>query len=308
MLKPLARATARLALPIVAVAFGCGLASSADSARPPAKILTAAAELAKGFQKPPDSARPWVWWFWLNDNVTKATITADLQELKDKGIGGVTVYSLAALQGHVASGPHFMSPQWRELFRHTVREADRLGLGVSLMPCSGWNAGGPWIAADDACKKFVQSKLTVKGPRKFAEKLPRPPMLERYWDVNVQAFPAQPLSPGPSNPAQQRLLAIKSAQDSAGDLPLTPIRHVCDAILTPLKPIPGETAIDPAKVIDLATKLAPDGTLTWDVPEGQWTILRTGCTLTGTRTTCGAPGDDGWEADPLRAAAHRQPF
>ena len=70
----------------------------------------AADELAKGFQNPPDSARPWVWWFWLNNNVSKTSITADLEELKAKGIGGVTVYSLAALQGHVASGPHFMSP------------------------------------------------------------------------------------------------------------------------------------------------------------------------------------------------------
>ena len=60
-------------------------------------ILAATAEeLAKGFQNPPDSARPWVWWFWLNNNVSKQSITADLEELKDKGIGGVTVYSLAA--------------------------------------------------------------------------------------------------------------------------------------------------------------------------------------------------------------------
>ena len=272
-------------------------------------VDAAADDLAKGFQTPPDSARPWVWWFWLNNNVSKESITADLQELKDKGIGGVTVYSLAALQGPVASGPHFMSPAWRELFRHAVREADRLGLGVSLIPCSGWNAGGPWLAADDACKKFVQSQVTIKGSRKFAEKLPQPPMLERYWDVNVQAFPSQPpLGPGQQDPARQRLLAIKSAQDSAGDLPPTPIRQLCDAPLAPLKPTPGETPIEPAKVIDLTARLAPDGTLTWDVPEGQWTILRTGCTLSGARTTCGAPGNDGWDADPLRAAAIENHF
>ena len=166
----------------------------------PASALRAAEDqLAKGFQSPPNSARPWVWWFWLNNNVSKQSITVDLEELKAKGIGGVTVYSLAALCGPVASGPAFMSPEWRELFRHTVRKADRLGLGVSLIGCSGWNAGGPWVAADNACKKFVQTSLSVKGPRKFAEKLPRPPMLERYWDVNIQAFPAQP----PPNPARR---------------------------------------------------------------------------------------------------------
>ena len=60
-------------------------------------------------------------------------------------------------------------------------------------------------------------------------------------------------------------------------------------------------------MIDLTTKLAPDGTLTWDVPEGQWTILRTGCTLNGTRTQRG-PGNDGWDADPLRATAIEDHF
>ena len=199
----------------------------------------AADELSQGFQTPPGSARPWVWWFWLNNNVSKESITGDLEELKAKGIGGVTVYSLAALRGPVPSGPAFMSPQWRELFRHAVREADRLGLGVSLVGCSGWNAGGPWVGADDACKKFVQSSLSVKGPRRFAEKLPQPPMLERYWDVNVQAFPAQPpLSAARLDAAQQRLLAIKSAQDSAGDLPATPIRQLHETPLAELKAVP----------------------------------------------------------------------
>jgi hypothetical protein len=268
-----------------------------------AAATAAADELAQGFHNPPDSARPWVWWFWLNNNVSKESITLDLQELKDKGIGGVTVYSLAALQGRVPSGPAFMSSQWRDLFRHAVREADRLGLGVSLIGCSGWNAGGPWLTADDACKKYVQTTLNVKGPRKLAEKLQQPPTLERYWDVNVQAFPAQPPPSSPPDAARQRLLAIKSAQDCGGDLPATPIRQICEAPQAPLAPAPGETPIDPAKVIDLTAKLAPDGTLTWDVPPGNWTILRTGCTLNGTRTTCGATGDSGWDADPLRAAA-----
>jgi hypothetical protein len=263
-------------------------------------------ELSRGFQNPPDTARPWVWWFWLNNNVSKESLTRDLEQLKAKGIGGVTVYSLAALRGPVPSGPAFMSPQWRELFRHTVREADRLGLGVSLVGCSGWNAGGPWLTPADACKKYVQSTLTVKGPRKFAKKLPQPPTLERYWDVDLQAFP----SPPPSQPdaARQRLLAIKSAQDSAGELPPTPIRRLCETPLAKLPPAAKPSAIDPATVIDLTARLAPDGTLTWDVPKGQWTILRTGCTLNGTRTQCGAPGNDGWDADPLRAAAIEDHF
>lgn len=269
--------------------------------------LAAADDLAAGFRNPPGTARPWVWWFWLNNNVSKESITRDLEQLKAKGVGGVTVYSLAALRGPVPLGPAFMSPQWRELFRHAVAESDRLGLGVSLVVCSGWNAGGPWVTPDDACKKYVQSKLTVKGPKAFVKKLPQPPTLVHYWDVNVQAFPT-PATVAASDANRQRLMAIKSAQDSAGELPPTPIVELRETPLAELKPLPNEAVIDPGKVIDLTAHLASDGTLTWDVPKGQWTILRTGCTLNGTRTQCGAPGNEGWDSDPLRAAAIKHHF
>lgn len=39
-------------------------------------------DLDKGFLSPPDSARPWVYWFWLNGNITREGITADLEAMK----------------------------------------------------------------------------------------------------------------------------------------------------------------------------------------------------------------------------------
>ena len=47
--------------------------------------------LARGFVHPPDSARPWVYWFWLNGNITREGITADLEAMKRVGIGGVLI-------------------------------------------------------------------------------------------------------------------------------------------------------------------------------------------------------------------------
>ena len=40
-----------------------------------------AEELARGFQTPPPSARPWVYWFWLDGNITKEAVTADLEAM-----------------------------------------------------------------------------------------------------------------------------------------------------------------------------------------------------------------------------------
>lgn len=47
------------------------------------------AELRVGFATPPPSARLRCYWWWLNGNTDKATITHDLEEMKAKGFGGV---------------------------------------------------------------------------------------------------------------------------------------------------------------------------------------------------------------------------
>ncbi len=47
--------------------------------------------LQKEFVAPPPSARPWVYWFWLNSNITKEGMTADLEAMKRVGIGGVLI-------------------------------------------------------------------------------------------------------------------------------------------------------------------------------------------------------------------------
>ena len=99
----------------------------------------------------------WTWWFWLGDKVDEASITKDLEELKAQGIAGVTVYSLSG-PGVPGKGPNYMSPEWRELWKHTLKEADRLNLGVSTMLCSGWNAGGPWIKPEQACKRHRERR------------------------------------------------------------------------------------------------------------------------------------------------------
>ncbi|MBB3221966.1 glycosyl hydrolase [Pseudoduganella umbonata] len=70
---------------------------------------------------------------------------------------------------------------------------------------------------------------------------------------------------------------------------------------------PGEI-VDPAAVVDLTARLAPDGSLDWQAPPGDWTILRLGHTPTGARTKHGYPGALGLECDKLSAHATRVQF
>lgn len=264
---------------------------------------------------PPNSARMWTWWFWLSDRVDRRSITKDLEAMKAQGIGGVTVYSLSDPGVNTtAHGPDYMSPGWCELFEHTVREAKRLGLGLKTMLCSGWNAGGPWISPELACKEYTYSELTLTGPQHFRGELPHPTSDPRFYrDVSVQAFRISPHpSSLPPNPAQvearNALLALKNGRDSLGQSGKVPIQEICDAPLKPLPPEPDGAFLDKASCIDLGANFNESGTLDWAVPEGKWLVYRMGCTLTGRKTSRSSPTGEGLEGDPLDPAAMESQF
>ncbi|MHB8969816.1 MAG: glycosyl hydrolase [Pirellulaceae bacterium] len=146
-------------------------------------------DLERQFASPPNAAKPRVYWWWLNSRVSKEGITRDLEEYSAKGIGGVLLFDAGGEAGPLPSGPSFMSVEWRELFKHALGEADRLGIEVSVNLCSGWDAGGPWISLEQAAKCFVQSQLRVAGAQRFAGQLPQPPgNVAHYRDVVWQAF------------------------------------------------------------------------------------------------------------------------
>ena len=105
-------------------------------------FVVSAAPLDDGFQNPPASAKPQTWWHWMNGNVTKEGITADLESMKRVGIGGATIVNADCGIPH---GPvNFMSPEWREDVKFAVSEANRLGLELCIENCAGWSSRGAW--------------------------------------------------------------------------------------------------------------------------------------------------------------------
>ncbi|HLH52689.1 MAG TPA: glycosyl hydrolase [Verrucomicrobiae bacterium] len=128
-------------------------------------------ELEAGFEHPPDSARPWVYWFWIDGNVTKSGITQDLESMRRVGIGGALLMDVTQ---HFPQGPvSFGSPLWLDMFDHAVREAGRLGLELSVNNSGGWSgSGGPWITSALAMQKIVSSKTNLTGPAHFRAALP----------------------------------------------------------------------------------------------------------------------------------------
>jgi hypothetical protein len=156
--------------------------------------LFAAGPLETGWDDPPREARLRAYWWWLNGCVTKEAITRDLEEMKAKGFGGALICDADGSDqrgnDRAPHGPTFLTPQWRELYKHALREAARLDLEMSLNIQSGWNLGGPTVTADDAGKKLVWSEIRVNGPGKIEQQLPEPSSRDGYYrEAYVVAYP-----------------------------------------------------------------------------------------------------------------------
>jgi len=253
-------------------------------------------KLRTEFATPPDSARPWVYWYFMEGNMTRDGITADLEDMKRVGLGGGIFLEVNI---GIPVGPvKYMSPQWLSLMGHAVHEADRLGLGIDLGTGPGWcGTGGPWVPPEQAMQHLVASVTTVKGPSHFQGALARPharepffgrgtltPELMKQWenfyrDEAVLAVPT-PSPGGKIDDLDGKSLVYRGAYSSQPNVP---------AFLKPNHAEgPAGSAVASKSVIDITPKLSTSGELTWDVPPGNWTIYRFGRTLTG-QTTRPAP-------------------
>ena len=95
--------------------------------------------LRRGFENPPDSAKPRVWWHWMNGNITKEGIQADLEWMKRVGIGGFQNFDAALSTPQIVDHRLvYMTPEWKDAFRYAATLADQLGLEMAIAGSPGW--------------------------------------------------------------------------------------------------------------------------------------------------------------------------
>ncbi|HYO24242.1 MAG TPA: glycosyl hydrolase, partial [Lacipirellulaceae bacterium] len=278
---------------------GAATALRAEEAISPAlrTSATPALDLAVGWRQPPLEARTRCWWWWLNGNVTAEAITRDLEAMKAKGLGGANIIDANGADQRnnrpVPHGPDFASPQWRRLFLHALREADRLELELGFNIQSGWNLGGPRTPAEDAAKKLAFSSLDVQGPAAVQQNMPAPPVVGDYYqDVALLAIPL------PDDGAELTRIAgyeQKTYDKYPGAFTAGDASHLLDA-----PPVaPGAPVIAMGAVVDVTARLDAQGRVAWDAPPGRWRLLRIGYTLAGSRVSTQSDGWDGWAIDYL---------
>jgi hypothetical protein len=148
--------------------------------------------LEQAFLEPPDAAWPWVYWMVSDGNLTPEGISADLEAMHRVGIRGV-LYMECDL--FTPKGPaRFLSPRWRKLIQHAVKEATRLGITMNMNNDGGYTgSGGPWITPDLSMQVMVWNETALEGPKRFTGTLPQPKTVEDYYqDIAVLAFPTPP--------------------------------------------------------------------------------------------------------------------
>jgi hypothetical protein len=234
----------------------------------------------------------------MDGNVTKAGITADLEAMKQVGIGGAQMFTVS--QGIPPGKAGYMSPLWREMTAHAVREAGRLGIELCLHNCAGWSSsGGPWIAPQDAMQVLAWSSVKVDGPREFGGVLPQPQAPQVYSKVpyyrDIATFAFRTPTEGDS--------AIGGGGAKPQDFLARTGVVRGDGLRPDLSPGAAGLAIPASGIVNLSDRLRPDGKLDWRVPPGNWTILRMGHVPTGKDNHPAPPEGDGLEVDKLSKEA-----
>ncbi len=295
-----------LKLNFIAVLLACSFASVAQNidyslASSPVINYT---QLALDFKNPPSESKLRCYWWWLNSMATKESITRDLEQMKAKGYGGASLVDAGSSNYLVAhktqAGPIFMSPAWMELYKHAVKEAQRLGLELSVNAQSGWNPGGPTITPELALKKLVSAEVKVTGGKSIVMKLPQPDSLLMYRDVTVQAF-KRPESDSLEISKLIQNWRIKTFNSSFGMMGVYPLNKLRDEYV-------GKqvlNGIQKNEIIDLSNHYE-NGILKWNAPPGNWVIVRYGWTCTGARTSTNSDGWEGLSLDHLNPDAFKK--
>jgi hypothetical protein len=151
-------------------------------------------DLEKLFKNPPPSAKPWVFWYWMQAAVTKAGITADLEAMKQIGMGGAYLMPIKGIANppYLTPPAEQLTPEWWALVKFAMQEADRLGLQMAMHDSDGFAlAGGPWITPELSMQKVVYTQTPIKGGIAFNDTVVRPESYKGFYkDIAILAYPS----------------------------------------------------------------------------------------------------------------------
>jgi hypothetical protein len=192
--------------------------------------------MSEAFRNPPAEARPHTRWWWMGNAITKEDITWQLEQMHEKGIGGVE--QITMMEVYEKGNAPYLSDDYFELVTHAIKEAKRLGMEFSLnFGGPGWIIGGEWIAKEDSSKNMLPTHMVLEGGAKFSGEVP----------TDLGDYPRTGQTrPGPIS-KDDSILAVIAGRIEEG-------------------------VIVESSLTDLTPRLNGRN-LEWDVPEGQWRLM-----------------------------------
>src|SRR5437016_7460208 len=181
------------------------------------------------FLDPPDSAKPRVWWHWMNGNITKEGIKLDLEWMHRVGLGGFQNFDAALnTPKFVDQRLVYMTPEWKDAFKYATTLADQLGLEEAIAGSPGWSeSGGPWVKPEQGMKKIVWSEARIEGRKPFSGVLLHPPTTTGpFQNVSIFDFLAaiggQPQPSSPTFYADTVVIAYRAPESEVPVRALNP--------------------------------------------------------------------------------------
>lgn len=206
--------------------------------------------LKKGFADSQGSARPKVYWWWLNGYTDTVRLKQELKAIKEAGLGGVDLFEIGVPPFNnpnqmVKAGPAFMSEASLDAIALALKEAGKLGLEVGLNLASSWNAGGAWVKPKHAAKTLYHSKVEVEGGKRIKLRMPFPAIVDKAGKPRMIEYNTD------GRPVYYEEVSILAF------------------------PTRGKSVSDTTKILNLTAQFDPKSqTLTWDAPQGEWVIYR----------------------------------
>jgi hypothetical protein len=100
----------------------------------PVQVISSYGQLKQLFKDPPSDYRSAPLWDW-NDKITKEGIDFQMEKFKEGGLGGVFVHPRPGLL------TEYISEDWHQMFDHTVKKGQELGLKVWIYDENSYPSG-----------------------------------------------------------------------------------------------------------------------------------------------------------------------
>jgi putative sterol carrier protein len=238
--------------------------------------FTASAQVNEQPQWPTitQKAKPWTRWWWMGSAVNQKDLTSLMEQYQQAGLGGVEITPIYGVKGYEEQFIDFLSPKWMEMLTHTLKEGNRLNMGVDMAQASGWPFGGPWVSLEDACKYVTHKTYTLKGGESLKEpvKFVQEPLVRTVGEkIDISEL-------------QEPIVKNSNLQ-----------LHAFDQVRFP-KQLPLQTLMaysDNGQVLNLTDKVDENGKLNWKAPAGNWNLYAVFQGWHGKMVERAGPGGEG---------------